>query len=135
MKTDGILGLIGGIFGLLGGMLVFVFIGFVDPSVAWKGLIGILCGAVGIVGAVMCKKNAHIGGALMILSAVVGTYFTEWAYFIADVLLIIGGVIAIKKGDKIVDEEMLEQYGRPIRTAFFTFECHYASLYCEQAKI
>ncbi|WP_155928892.1 hypothetical protein [Bacillus sp. UNC41MFS5] len=44
MKTEGILGLIGGIFGLLGGMVVFVFIGFVDPSIAWKGMVGILCG-------------------------------------------------------------------------------------------
>jgi hypothetical protein len=109
MKTEGILGLIGGIFGLLGGMLVFVVIGFVDPSIAWKGIVGILCGTVGIVGAVMCKKNAHTGGALMILSAIAGTYFTVWAYFIADVLLIIGGVMAIKKGDKVVDEETLGQ--------------------------
>src|SRR4051794_22788317 len=109
MKTEGILGLIGGIFGLLGGMLIFVIFGIVDPSLVWKGLVGILCGAVGIVGAVMSKKNPHTGGALMILSAVVGTYFTVWAYFIADVLLIIGGVMAIKKGDKIVDEETLEQ--------------------------
>lgn len=45
----------------------------------------------------------------MILSAIAGTYFTVWAYFIADVLLIIGGVIAIKKGNKLVDEETLEQ--------------------------
>ncbi|WP_197032425.1 hypothetical protein [Bacillus sp. UNC41MFS5] len=57
----------------------------------------------------MCKKNEHTGGALMILSAIAGTYFTVWAYFIADVLLIIGGVIAIKKGNKLVDEETLEQ--------------------------
>ncbi|PFP30135.1 hypothetical protein COJ96_06870 [Bacillus sp. AFS073361] len=109
MKTEGILGLIGGIFGLLGGMLVFVGFGFIDSSIAWKGFAGILCGAVAIVGAVMCKKNPHTGGALMILSAIAGTYFTVWAYFIADVLLIIGGIIAIEKGDKIVDEETLGQ--------------------------
>jgi amino acid transporter len=109
MKTEGILGLIGGIFGILGGMFVFILFGFVDPSVSWKGLAGLLCGAVAIVGAVMCKKKPHVGGILMVLSAIAGTYFTVWAYFIADVLLIIGGIMAIRKGDRLIDEETIKQ--------------------------
>jgi hypothetical protein len=87
-------------------MFVFVLGGIMDELIL-KALGGFVCGAAGICGAVISKKNPHMGGVLLIGSAIAGTYLLVWKYLIADVLLIIAGIIAIRKGDKLVDEETL----------------------------
>ncbi|MFD0827109.1 hypothetical protein ACT8ZR_15830 [Neobacillus sp. M.A.Huq-85] len=109
MTTEGVLGLIGGILGLFAAMIVFILGGLIMEELIWKALVGFVCGAAGIVGAVLTKKNPHMASVLLIGSAVAGTYFITWTYLLADVLLIIAGIMAVRKGDKIVDAETIDQ--------------------------
>jgi len=104
--TEFVLGLIGGIFGFFGALIALVF-GGIGKALGGSGaseIIGLGWGAIlfsilGIVGSVVVRNKAKLGGWFMIISAVGGVICISFFYSLSFVLLLIAGLMGvIKKG-------------------------------------
>jgi len=103
VTVEFILGLIGGIIGFLAGV-VAIGIGVLGSAFAVKesssliglGIGGVIFSIIGIVGAAIVKSNTKNAGYLMIISAIGGLFCISVFYILSFILLIIGGVMAIR---------------------------------------
>lgn len=97
------LGIVGGLFGILTGIIV-MFIGGIGGAVGAEGaetvtVLGfgaILFGIIGIVGGALVTHNHRAGGALMLLSGILGFVTTSAFWIIAGLILIAGGIMALR---------------------------------------
>ncbi|MEI5893546.1 DUF4064 domain-containing protein [Bacillus cereus] len=102
-----VLGLIGGIFGILCAFIA-LFIGGLGSALEADGantVIGLGWGAVGlsvlgIVGSVMVRSKAKVGGIMMTVAAIGGFICISIIYLLPGVLLLIGGLMGIFRKDK-----------------------------------
>lgn len=105
--TEFVLGLIGGIFGILFAFIA-LFIGGVDAAFSENGtssIIGLGWAAVflsilGIIGSVVVKGKAKVGGILMLIAAVGGTISISMFYILPGILLLIAGLMGVIRKDK-----------------------------------
>ncbi|HDR4570286.1 DUF4064 domain-containing protein [Bacillus cytotoxicus] len=105
--TEFVLGLIGGIFGILCAFIA-LFIGGLGSALEADGadsIIGLGWGAVGlsilgIVGSVMVKSKAKVGGIMMTIAAIGGLICISMFYILPCVLLLIGGLMGIFRKEK-----------------------------------
>lgn len=98
--AETILGILGGIFGLLGAIFAIVMGGVgaalgMGPQVIYLGFGAIVFSIIGIVGAVL--DNKKWAGILMLVAGILGFIMVSVAYIIGGPLLIIGGIIALRK--------------------------------------
>ncbi|WP_242315966.1 DUF4064 domain-containing protein [Bacillus cereus group sp. BfR-BA-01355] len=102
-----VLGLIGGIFGIICAF-VALLIGGMGAAFEADGantVIGLGWGAValsilGIVGSVMVRSKAKVGGTMMTVAAIGGFICISIIYLLPGVLLLIGGLMGIFRKDK-----------------------------------
>ncbi|MCU4770177.1 DUF4064 domain-containing protein [Bacillus toyonensis] len=102
-----VLGLIGGIFGIICAF-VALLIGGMGAAFEADGantIIGLGWGAVGlsilgIVGSVMVRSKAKVGGIMMTVAAIGGFICISLIYLLPGVLLLIGGLMGIFRKDK-----------------------------------
>ncbi|MES5957519.1 DUF4064 domain-containing protein [Bacillus fungorum] len=105
--TEFVLGLIGGIFGIICAFIALM-IGGMGAAFEADGantIIGLGWGAVGlsilgIVGSVMVKSKAKVGGIMMTVAAIGGFICISAIYLLPGVLLLIGGLMGIFRKDK-----------------------------------
>ncbi len=103
--TEFVLGLIGGIFGIFASIIA-IFIGafgeafFNDSSVTNAGWFAILVSIAAIVGSVLVKSKAKVGGWIMVISGVVGFFTIGILYILSAILLLIGGLMGVFKKPK-----------------------------------
>jgi hypothetical protein len=103
LTVEFILGLIGGIIGFFAGVAA-IFIGGLGSAFSVSGssnLIGLGFGAIifsiiGIVGAAIVKSKTKLSGYLMIISAIGGLICISAFYILSFILLIIGGILAVR---------------------------------------
>ncbi|HDX9614390.1 TPA: DUF4064 domain-containing protein [Bacillus toyonensis] len=103
-----VLGLIGGIFGILCAFIA-LFIGGLGSALEADGantVIGLGWGAValfvlGIVGSVMVRSKAKVGGIIMTVAAIGGFICISLIYLLPGVLLLISGLMGIFRKDKV----------------------------------
>ncbi|MFU0789180.1 DUF4064 domain-containing protein [Cerasibacillus sp. JNUCC 74] len=104
--TEFVLGLIGGIFGFIGAILA-LFIGGVDAAFSDTGtsdVIGLgwaafIFSALAIVGSVVVKSKAKVGGVLLLISAIGGLISISMFYLISAILIGIAGLMGVFKKD------------------------------------
>lgn len=102
-----VLGLIGGIFGIICAFIALL-IGGMGAAFRAEGantIIGLGWGAVGlsilgIVGSVMVRSKAKVGGIMMTVAAIGGFICISIFYLLPGVLLLIGGLMGIFRKDK-----------------------------------
>jgi len=103
LTVEFILGLIGGIIGFFAGIAALL-IGSLASAFSVSGgstAIGLGFGAIlfsiiGIVGAALVKSKTKIAGYLMIISAIGGLICVSVFYILSFILLIIGGIMAVR---------------------------------------
>ncbi|MBO1625255.1 DUF4064 domain-containing protein [Bacillus arachidis] len=105
--TEFVLGLIGGIFGILCAFLVIFFGGLGSAFEAdganqlmTQGWIAVLLSILGIVGSVIVKGKAKIGGAMMTVASIGGFICISAFYILPGILLIIGGLMGLLRKEK-----------------------------------
>ena len=99
-----VLGLLGGIFGLIGAITAIMFGGLGQAlnasgasSIVGAGVMAIIFSIIGIVGAVIVKSRNKTAGYMMLISAFGGLICISLAYVISFILLLIGGIMALRK--------------------------------------
>ncbi len=102
--TELVLGLLGGIFGFFGaffaigvGGLAGAFGASGASDVVGLGFAAVIFSIIGIVGAVSVKSKTHTAGWLMIVSAFGGLISISFAFLLPFILLLIGGIMALRK--------------------------------------
>lgn len=103
--TEFVLGLIGGIFGIICAFIALMIGGMGAAFEGADSIIGLGWGAValsilGIVGCVVVKKNAKVGGIMMTVASIGGFICISIFYLLPGVLLLIGGLMGIFRKDK-----------------------------------
>ncbi|MEK5251557.1 DUF4064 domain-containing protein [Bacillus sp. FSL R9-9530] len=104
------LGLIGGIFGIICAFIALLIGGMGAAfeaegadSIIGLGWVAVALSILGIVGCVVVKKNAKIGGIMMTVAAIGGFICISIVYLLPGVLLLIGGLMGIfRKGKATV---------------------------------
>lgn len=100
--TEFVLGLIGGIFGF-GGAFFAIFFGAVDKaingssevsSLGWSAL---LASIFGIIGSIVVKFKAKVGGVMMLISAIWGVISVSLFYVLPGLLLLLAGLLSFRK--------------------------------------
>ena len=102
-----VLGLIGGIFGFIGAIMALL-IGGVDAAfsdsgtseVIGLGWLAFLFSILAIVGSIVVRSKAKLGGIFLIVSAVGGVISISMFYLVPAVLIIIAGLMGVIKKDK-----------------------------------
>ncbi|MED0988229.1 DUF4064 domain-containing protein [Bacillus paramycoides] len=102
-----VLGLIGGIFGIICAFIALM-IGCMGAAFEAEGantMIGLSWGALGlsilgIVGSVMVRSTAKVGGIIMTIAAIGGFICIFVFYIFPGILLLIGGLMGIFRKDK-----------------------------------
>lgn len=97
-----ILGILGGIVGILGGGAA-TLIGGVGQvleaegasTVVGLGMAAIPTAILGIVGGAMAMARPKAAGIMMLISAGAGVIFVSAAYYIAAIMLVAGGILAL----------------------------------------
>ncbi|HLS09872.1 DUF4064 domain-containing protein [Lentibacillus sp.] len=105
--TEFVLGLIGGIIGFFAAILA-LFVGGVDAafsesgssSITGLGWSAFVFSALAIVGAVVVKSKANLGGILLIVSAIGGLISISMFYLISFILIGIAGLMGVFRKDK-----------------------------------
>lgn len=99
-----VLGLLGGIFGFFGALFAIGIGGLAGAfgasgasDVIGLGFAAIIFSIIGIIGAVIVKSKTKAAGWLMIISAFGGLISISFAYLLSFILLLIGGIMALKK--------------------------------------
>ncbi|MFD1066967.1 DUF4064 domain-containing protein [Oceanobacillus locisalsi] len=108
--TEFVLGLIGGIIGF-GAAILALMVGGIDAAfsesgtseVTGLGWAAFLFSALAIVGSVVVKSKAKIGGILLLISAVGGLISISMFYLVSAVLIGIAGLMGVIKKDKSTD--------------------------------
>lgn len=102
--TEFVLGLIGGIFGIIGGMLAMGVGGaaavFGVKSAGTVGNLGVsalLFSILGIVGSIVVKSKGKLGGLFMTIAAIGGIISISMFYILPGILLIIPGLMGLIK--------------------------------------
>lgn len=105
--TEFVLGLIGDIFGIIFAFIALMIggMGAAFDAEGADSIIGLSWGAValsilGIVGCIVVKKNAKVGGNMMTVAAIGGFICISIVYLLPGVLLLIGGLMEIFRKDK-----------------------------------
>jgi len=100
--TEFVLGLIGGIFGIISGIMAMGVGGlgaaFDAEGAATVGNLGIgavLLSTLGIVGSIIVRKKAKLGGILMTIAAIGGIICISAFYILPGILLAIAGLMGI----------------------------------------
>jgi len=106
-KTETILGVLGGLFGLFGSFFALLVGGLGSAfeaegasdivGLAW---LAIFLSIIGIISGATVNRNAEISGILMIICGIGGFIAISFGYIVAGPLLIVGGVLALKKKHK-----------------------------------
>lgn len=105
--TEFVLGLIGGIIGF-GAAILALMIGGIDAAfsetgtstVTGLGWAAFLFSALAIVGSVVVKSKAKLGGILLLISAVGGIISISMFYLVSAILIGIAGLMGVIKKDK-----------------------------------
>lgn len=98
------MGLTGGIFGIIAGILA-IFIGGVGSalgasgaeSVGTLGTLAIFFSILGIIGAAMSKAKPKLAGIFMVIAGIGGFISVSMFYILSAVLLIVGGCMGLFK--------------------------------------
>lgn len=106
--TEFVLGLIGGIIGF-GAALLALMIGGIDAAfsdsgtseVTGLGWAAFIFSALAIVGSVVVRSKAKLGGILLLISAVGGLISISMFYAISAILIGIAGLMGVFKKDKV----------------------------------
>lgn len=104
-----VLGLLGGIFGFFGAFFG-IFFGAIDKAVTGSSEISglavsaMLASIVAIVGSVMVRSKAKVGGAIMLIAAIWGLISISLFYVLPAVMLIIAGLMGVLRKDKQATE-------------------------------
>ncbi|MFN2745167.1 MULTISPECIES: DUF4064 domain-containing protein [Bacillus] len=107
--TEFVLGLIGGIFGFIGAFIALM-IGGIDAAFSSSGtsqIVGLGWGAVffsilGIVGSVIVRNKAKLGGIMLLISAIGGFICIFMFYILSGVLLFIAGIMGLVRKEKTI---------------------------------
>lgn len=100
--TEFVLGLIGGIFGF-GGAFFAIFFGAFDQAfngsseVSALGWSAMLASIVAIIGSIVVKYKAKVGGTMMLVAAIWGIISISMFYILPFVLLLIAGLLSFRK--------------------------------------
>jgi len=105
--TEFVLGLIGGIIGLFSAMAVLL-IGGIDAAFSSSGTSDLgglgwsamLFSVLGIIGSIVVKRKAKLGGTFMTIAAIAGIISVSMFYVIPGILLIIGGLMGLFRKNK-----------------------------------
>jgi hypothetical protein len=104
--TEFVLGLLGGIFGF-GAAFFALFFGVVDEAVSGSsseviglGWAALLFSILAIVGSIVVKFKAKVGGILMLLAAIGGFISVSLFYVLPGLLLLIAGLMGIFRKEK-----------------------------------
>lgn len=102
MRASLALGIIGGIFGILGGLFVVGFGTTFDSggTTASQGWIALAASVVAIFASTQTKENSKRWGWVLIVSGIVGLIAISFFYVLPAILLIIGGISALKASKK-----------------------------------
>ncbi|MDD5457757.1 MAG: DUF4064 domain-containing protein [Candidatus Margulisbacteria bacterium] len=99
-----VLGLLGGIFGFFGALFAIGIGGLAGAfgasgasDVVGLGFVAIIFSIIGIIGAVSVKSKSKTAGWLMIISAFGGLISISMAFLLPFILLLIGGIMALRK--------------------------------------
>lgn len=101
-----VLGLIGAIFGFIGAIIV-IFLGGIDTAltgsttIVFSAWLALFMSIVGLVGAIMVRSKAKMGGILMIISAIAGIICIFVFYLVPGILLLIGGLMGFFRNEKV----------------------------------
>lgn len=102
--TELVLGLLGGIFGFFGALFAIGIGGLGSAfgasgasDIVGLGFAAIIFSILGIIGAVLVKSKSKTAGWLMIISAFGGLISISFAYLLPFILLLIGGIMALRK--------------------------------------
>ncbi|PGZ97119.1 hypothetical protein COE51_15155 [Bacillus pseudomycoides] len=105
--TEFVLGLIGGIFGILCAFMALMIggIGAAFEADGANSIIGLGWAAIalsilGIVGSVMVKSKAKVGGIMMLVAAIGGIICISAFYILPGILLLIGGLMGVFRKEK-----------------------------------
>ncbi|QVV19504.1 hypothetical protein Sneaky_31 [Paenibacillus phage Sneaky] len=107
------MGLTGGIFGIISGIIV-IFVGGVGHAIGASGaqyvgslgFLAIFLSILGIVGAALSNAKPKLAGTFMVIAGIGGFISVSMAYILSAVLLIIGGFMGLfKKTDKATPTE------------------------------
>jgi len=105
--TEFVLGLIGGIFGFFGSFIALAVGGIGGAfgasgasTISSLGWFALLFSILGIIGSVVVKHKAKLGGIFMIISAIGGLICISFFYILSFVLLLIAGLMGVIKKDK-----------------------------------
>ncbi|SNZ11589.1 Protein of unknown function [Terribacillus aidingensis] len=109
--TEFVLGLIGGILGFFGAIFALIM-GSVDAALSETGtssLTGLgwfafLFSTLAIIGSIVVKTKAKLGGILLIISAVGGLISISFFYLISAVLIAIAGFMGVFRKNKSVKQ-------------------------------
>ncbi|GIO23925.1 DUF4064 domain-containing protein [Oceanobacillus sp. J11TS1] len=108
--TEFVLGLIGGIIGF-GAAILALMIGGIDAAfsetgtseISGLGWAAFLFSALAIVGSVVVKSKAKLGGILLLISAVGGLISISMFYLVSAILIGVAGLMGVIKKDKTKD--------------------------------
>ncbi|MFJ6411306.1 DUF4064 domain-containing protein [Terribacillus saccharophilus] len=108
-NTEFVLGLIGGILGFFGAIFA-LFMGSIDAafndtgssSLTGLGWFAFLFSTLAIIGSIVVKSKAKLGGVLLLISAVGGLISISFFYLISAVLIAIAGFMGVFKKNKTV---------------------------------
>ncbi|MGC9517466.1 MAG: DUF4064 domain-containing protein [Methanomicrobiales archaeon] len=90
-----VLGIAGGIFGLIGGVIAVLLGSFAGDEIVLLGISAILASIVGIVGSVYITKDPKIGGIVLVVSAIWLLISISLFGVLGTILLGISGLLAI----------------------------------------
>jgi hypothetical protein len=100
-----VLGLLGGIFGFGGAFFALVFGAFDkafngSSDVSSLGWSAFLASVVAIIGSVVVRSKAKVGGVMMLIAAVWGVISISMFYVVPFALLVIAGLMGVFRKDK-----------------------------------
>lgn len=106
--TEFVLGLIGGIFGIFGAFIA-LFIGGLGSAfeanganeIVGLGWAAVILSILGIIGSVVVKGKAKLGGTMMLIAAIGGIISISAFYILPGILLLIGGLMGLFRKEKV----------------------------------
>lgn len=98
------IGYLGGVLGIIIGVLYFLFASIstliqlfhhIPVGTYVAGILGVIFGLFSIISAGVARRDAAVGGILLIISAILGFYFIGGLYLISSVIVLIAGIVAL----------------------------------------
>lgn len=104
-RTGSKVGFIGGAIGIILGILYFLYASLVTVvhlfhtipvGSFYSGIVGIVVGILSIIAAGIARRDSLVGGIGLLIMAFIGFSFVGGGlYLIADVIVLVGGIVAI----------------------------------------